>query len=563
VVVVRWLFFSVFIPFCFSSSSGQVLLNEVYYDHPGRDEGFEFVELLNTSADASSLGGYRLDFHDGASSGWVTIWEAQIDDTIGGLGGLFVIGGEGIARWCDVVFDLGLQNGPDAICLVNRGGVVDVLGYGPLDDPAFFEGRSAPDVSPGFGLARVPDGNDTNDNQSDFIAAQPSPGRFNVPRDDVMIRVGEGTSSRAVWPGATSEIIRLCVSNSGLCAVARGAASVELEDSTGLLTRVVGSVVNDVELAPGDSLEVAFTVELEFGYHFASARVLYPPDERTGNNVLNLVRWVGAVPLVVSEVMSHPRSGCPEYIELFNAGGESYDLAGHWLRDAAHAPARVASTSTPVEPGGFAVLTSDEKALRGCFAGLGTGVVEIEGAWPSLNHTGGSEADSIVLLDSLMLPLIRVSYPPQPADSRGRSLERVDLYASAGPAIWVLSHDPRGGSPGQRHAGAILNRPDGPGVRASPNPFDPWGSETLFLTIPEQPVSSRVVVSIFDIRGRRVKDVGAPARLPSVVAWDGTDNEGRLVVPGFYVVACEFVSSAAGNKRVERVVVGCAKKTRH
>ncbi|MEJ2720557.1 MAG: hypothetical protein P8181_05380, partial [bacterium] len=107
----------------------------------------------------------------------------------------------------------------------------------------------------------------------------------------------------------------------------------------------------------------------------------------------------------------------------------------------------------------------------------------------------------------------------------------------------------------------ILERPNGPAVRASPNPFDPWRAETLFLTIPEQKEPASVTVGIFDLRGRRIRDLAVASRLPSVMAWDGTDGGGRTVDPGFYVVACEFVFLVGGGRRVEKVVVGCARRT--
>ena len=66
---------------------------------------------------------------------------------------------------------------------------------------------------------------------------------------------------------------------------------------------------------------------------------------------------------------SDPHAGCPEYIELFNATAEAYNLAGHWVRDAAHQPIRIPADDRTanggiVEPGHFAVLTPDSEALQ-------------------------------------------------------------------------------------------------------------------------------------------------------------------------------------------------------
>ncbi|UCG53498.1 MAG: lamin tail domain-containing protein, partial [Candidatus Latescibacterota bacterium] len=149
----RW--FSLCLSFlvCSSFLSDRVLINELYYDHPGRDDGHEFVEIINLSPAALGLGGCRLEFHDGSSVGWVTIWHAQPGDTIVGMG-LFVVGGEDLYPPPDVITELGLQNGPDAVRLVDGGVVLDLLGYGALESPGYFEGRSAPDVPQGSSLSR-------------------------------------------------------------------------------------------------------------------------------------------------------------------------------------------------------------------------------------------------------------------------------------------------------------------------------------------------------------------------------------------------------------------------
>ncbi|MDH3217054.1 MAG: lamin tail domain-containing protein, partial [Candidatus Krumholzibacteria bacterium] len=79
----RWVCLCVLAVICPSSVFPQILINEVYYDHPGRDDGQEFVELINVSSVASSLAGYSLEFHDGAASGWKPIWRASSSDSLG------------------------------------------------------------------------------------------------------------------------------------------------------------------------------------------------------------------------------------------------------------------------------------------------------------------------------------------------------------------------------------------------------------------------------------------------------------------------------------------------
>ena len=127
----RWFFF-VFLLLCIPSfTSSRVLLNEVYYDHVGRDDGFEFIELINPTSEPVDLREYALEFHDGSSSGWVTIWRGEAGLAIAPEE-LFVIGGEYVTPSPDVPAELGLQNGPDAVRLTRGGAVIDLLGYGEL-----------------------------------------------------------------------------------------------------------------------------------------------------------------------------------------------------------------------------------------------------------------------------------------------------------------------------------------------------------------------------------------------------------------------------------------------
>lgn len=559
----RWLLFFLLAAVCPAATRGDVLLNEIYYDHPGSDEGFEFIELVNPGTAAVPLAGVTIEFHDGSSLGWVAIWRAAAGDTIA-PGGLFVVGGELVVPFPDAVDDLGLQNGPDAVRITRDGGAIDLVGYGPLISAAFFEGTPAPDAESGSSLARRPDGHDTGDNAADFEPSPPSPGRRNQSKRDAALRAAPGTPSGDARPGPGTELLAFHIVNLGLNTIEPGAAAVVLTDSTGSGTTTLAESIVTSALAAGDSVRADLTADLTPGDHWLLAAVTLDGDERPENDRVALRRRVGASPVVVSEIMSAPRSGCPEYVELFNTGAVPYDLARHRIRDAAGSGGLIASGPAEIPPGAFAVLTGDEEALLACFEGLESGsVVEVEGAWPSLNQTGSAGvADSVVILDAESIPVERVGYPPQPPDTRGRSLERVDLFPGAGPHAWVLSLDERGGSPGERSPLSRGVPAKGGGVTVSPNPFDPYRGGVLVVSVPERKGTERVVVEAFDIAGRRVAEIGTARVLPSTLVWDGRDSAGRPVLPGVYVIACEFFPVTVGSRYVEKVVVGCGRKER-
>jgi hypothetical protein len=71
-------------------------------------------------------------------------------------------------------------------------------------------------------------------------------------------------------------------------------------------------------------------------------------------------------------------------------------------------------------------------------------------------------------------------------------------------------------------------------ARWSPNPFNP--TITLHLIVPP-PGSKEVSVDLFDIRGRRVRQLlqGQLAPGPHHLIWDGRDTSGRALASGVYV----------------------------
>lgn len=86
--------------------------------------------------------------------------------------------------------------------------------------------------------------------------------------------------------------------------------------------------------------------------------------------------------------------------------------------------------------------------------------------------------------------------------------------------VWVSAWQPGIiGVPG-------ADTPQSAAILARPNPF------TSHVTLEIQG-GERVRVSIYDIAGRRVRDLGAGS---SVLHWDGRDASGRLVPPGTYLV---------------------------
>jgi len=158
-----------------------LVINEVDYDNPGTDVA-EFVEILNTSTNSIDLTRVKIEFVNGA--------DGSIYRTVSLSGDLepntyFVIGSTLVAN-VDLEFSVSsnaIQQGPDGINLMSTSGTLidsvsyvgTVLGAGEGSPPASVDSNTV-DAT----ICRLPDGNDSNDNSSDFGLCTPSPGAVNT-----------------------------------------------------------------------------------------------------------------------------------------------------------------------------------------------------------------------------------------------------------------------------------------------------------------------------------------------------------------------------------------------
>ena len=541
------------------AASAGLVINEMYYDHPGADGGYEFVEFMNAGDEPVSLDGVALEFHNGSGEGWTLLWQAP-----GGLtldaGALFVVGGELVAPAPDVVLSISLQNGPDAVRLVRGGEVLDVLGYGGLDDALYVETHGVAVVAAGKSIARTPDGRDTNDNSADFVAAAPTPGRRNVALHDVALVIPAETPVRSARARAGTEQITIEIENRGLVEVPAGAVALAVRDSSEFGIGAGATASNGGAIDPGHREVVVIAHSLVGdGYHFVDVTARYDADERAQNDGVALIRRVGSPPLLVSEILSAPRAGCPQFVELYNAGSMPLDLTGFSIRDTRLRPAVIASDSLSLAPREFVVLTPDPEMLRACVDVSGP-VFDVDGTWPAFNKSGGAFADSVVVMDTFEIAVDAVAYPGLKTSQTGFSLERVDLFAAdvARAAVWSLSRAP-GGSPGRMSVSALSEAPRA-ACDVSPNPF--VAGDLVRVAVASMDGVASVTVRVYDPSGKRVADIGRASSFPAVLLWDGRAADGVMVCPGILVLACESFSADGARVGVEKVVVGCASRSR-
>ncbi|MFH1511106.1 MAG: lamin tail domain-containing protein [Candidatus Woesearchaeota archaeon] len=166
-----------------------VVINEVFYNPTGSDTGKEFVELYNDGPDSVSLKDFILESGNGANpNDWTVEWTGTTSEVIP-ANGYFLIAESNVSAVSNFVTELDLQNGPDAVRLRINSTVVDLVGYGSLTFPEYYEGSPASVAREGFSIARV--GPDTDNNLADFAESVPTPQSSSQNSIVVMLNVVE------------------------------------------------------------------------------------------------------------------------------------------------------------------------------------------------------------------------------------------------------------------------------------------------------------------------------------------------------------------------------------
>jgi hypothetical protein len=142
-----------------------IVINEVCYDAPGSDTAC-FIELCGSP-------GVSLDGIEVVGVNGLNGEDYEVIDLTGYSippDGFFVIAQDSCVANADTITDnVDLQNGPDNIELRFNGIAIDALGYGSGDFIFTGEGLPAPDIADTSSLSRYPNGEDTDNNISDFI----------------------------------------------------------------------------------------------------------------------------------------------------------------------------------------------------------------------------------------------------------------------------------------------------------------------------------------------------------------------------------------------------------
>lgn len=367
-----------------------IVINELFYDSVGSDEGNEWIELYNNSNEDVNLQGWILQAA-GPSFTDILIFPSIIIRSKS-----FFLISEQASTLTNLVADLTFQNGgsaSDGVRIVNpRNQYKDTILYDNpnsnnlLGDTDFQQPCTG--VEPGQSLARIYDGVDSNSCDDWMTAFSPSPGTSNA-----IVKIVSIVSSTALALGEEIEVSTIIL-NLSTYQVDKSELSIKISFNNYLKYQ------GDLLAIPSqDSLMHCVSIENE---SLLPGLVLV---ELINNSNVEIVDnlWESYISYTIpqirlSEIMHSPLTGNSEWVEIKLL--ETLNDTKVILRDAA---GNYASSLVRGLAGEYIVIAEDKKQIINTFPACDSSLVVQAEGWTRLNNNG----DSLIiesyntLLDSL------------------------------------------------------------------------------------------------------------------------------------------------------------------
>jgi len=394
----------------------QVLINELYYDHPSGDDGEEWVELYNPGSNAINLENWRIE-KAGIVFKMVLIFP---NITIEEEGYLLI--GESNVPEVDIYAELVFQNGnsgTDGVRLVSADGLwTDTVLYDSpnsnelIDDTGFSGVSFAPDVSAGNSLSRIPNGYDSNQGSDWQECENLSPGAANMISIDLEISEAE-----------------LTIIDGNICLY-----TVIHNLSTGGVDNSVGSLDIYFNNQPFESLqinEISGNESQEYEYElsesvggYSQAEIILNSiyDSNLDNNISGCSILIEMSPLRYNELMIKPLGNDCEWLEIIVDNHVDNFVDNLYIRDAVGNRGHFASADLGE---GFLVICDEPESLIADYGLIASQVIESE-QLPGMNNDG----DILYLEDKWGTLLDMVEYSAEAGNEEGISWERINSQSN-------------------------------------------------------------------------------------------------------------------------------------
>lgn len=302
----------------------------------------------------------------------------------------------------------------------------------------------------------------------------------------------------------------------------------------------------DREAIRGRKYEVKIT-------SLVNCRGVVQEDPLSANLVL--AEAAGPGDLIINEVLFDARVGDPKFVEIHNTTDKFLSLEswalGNLNNSGQTSQVRIfGGRGDYLEPGGFLAITTDTNSLKLAYPKSVNGHFFQIPSLPSYPISGGT----VVLISNVGEAVEKFTYDPKMhhpliRNTKGVSLERISSTSAAALDFnWQsASGNEDFATPGKRNS-TVLGEFESNLIQIEPQVFDPEGSVgATFTTIRyelDQPgwVGS---FSVFSASGLAVHTLAQnqPLGTQGLLTWNGTDDLGARVRPGYYVLLVELVDT--------------------
>jgi len=518
--------------FCSCWLNGNVVINEIMYDPVGTDTGYEWIELYNNGETDIDLEGSKLQMAGSTFSTVFTFPHYIL------RAGRFVLIGEQNITQAVFITPLVMQNGGDATDGVRfisaDNSYTDTVLYDSpnnnnLTDDSGNVGTSfAPDVAPGFSLARIADGRDTDNCEADFIAeANPTPGLPNRFPIDYALSGTEVLFTEGMFHLHTN------IEN-------RSPADCDTL-TINLIVSLNGEQLHAFNIQPVPAEEaVYFSTPLSIDNSCLGVLrvdLVLHNDIDLSNNFWTM-QWGDPElsSVCINEILYDPAAGNQEWIELYVPPFCS-GLSGLTIIDAANNSVQISLPSLCPE---YLVVCRDQASLLLRYPDCPPSNVLQVSFLPILNNDG----DIILLKDSYGVVIDSMSYIGI-SNKKDVSLER---YVNPDSTVtWHYCYSEVGGTPGQANSAPPPPSELDPGsVKIVGSPFNPMLGESMRLQYNFVDVANAINCHVYDLNGikRHTIASGLSVGTTGELIWNGKDNHGKPLPRGIYVLLVEARNSS-------------------
>jgi len=270
---------------------------------------------------------------------------------------------------------------------------------------------------------------------------------------------------------------------------------------------------------------------------------------------------------IINEILFDPKPNAYDYVEIHNPGPKIFDASKLYLSNRSsngqiNTPIVLSPSPFTIFPGDHIILT--EKAASLALNYLVKNPMNIlEARLPSYPDDEGN----VLLLNAQGLIIDEVNYTRDwhfklIDNPEGVSLERIDpSAASSEPNNWHSAASTAGfGTPTYTNSQSRKQPPIQAQFEITPSLFSPDNDgyndiTTLYYKTTEPGLVANIF--IFDAAGRLVKYLARNSLLGNHGHWnwDGTDNKGQLLPIGIYIIQTELFNLNGSKQKFRRAVV--------